>query len=247
MDLLIFSGQSNMQGQTECDPKDTPIKNAYEYRLLSDSLVELKNPVGEDVGYLLLGSHLSHGSLVPYFVDAYIKNTNRSAVAVHVAKGATIVEQFLKSSPIGIDRYNKLKEKVDSAISKVKDIDHIYFIWLQGESDALAKTSYDKYIKQMIELKNNLKEDFHIEKFAIIELGYFGYIEHTTYDYDEIIMKAQEDLPKIDKDFVLLTDICKKLSLDNSYINPEAAAHFNNKAMKMIGDDAGYKLAILTK
>ena len=70
-DLLIFSGQSNMQGQTECDPKDEPVANAAEYRVLTDELVPLKNPVGEDIGEKgredLLASHLGHGSLIPYF------------------------------------------------------------------------------------------------------------------------------------------------------------------------------------
>ena len=247
MDLLIFSGQSNMQGQTEADPKDKPINNALEYKLLSDSLVELKNPVGENIGDLLLGSHLSRGSLIPYFVDAYIKETNHKVIAVHVAKGATIVEQFLKSSEIGVDRYNKLVEKVNGAKRKAESIDKIYFIWLQGESDAISKTPYDKYVNQMIELKNSLKEDLNIDKFAIIEVGYFGYIQHGVYDYDEIIMKAQEDLPKIDKDFILLTDICKKLSLDNNSINPEAAGHYNNKTMKIIGEVAGSALAKMVK
>ena len=53
-DILIFSGQSNMQGQTESDPMDKPVAGASEYRLLTDSFVPLKNPVGEDIGELLL-------------------------------------------------------------------------------------------------------------------------------------------------------------------------------------------------
>ena len=55
-DILIFSGQSNMQGQTESDPMDKPVAGASEYRLLTDSFVPLKNPVGEDIGELLLAS-----------------------------------------------------------------------------------------------------------------------------------------------------------------------------------------------
>lgn len=243
MDILIFSGQSNMQGQTESNPNDKIVNNAKEYKLLTDSLVDLKNPVGEDIGDLLLSSHLGNGSLIPYFVKSYVDKTNHEVIAVHASKGATIVEQFLKSSPIGVDRYNKLVEKVKGAFKKANSIEHIYFIWLQGESDAINKTTYDTYIKQMIELKNDLKEDLGIEKFAIIEVGYFGYIVHGNYDYDEIIMKAQEDLPNIDKDFVILTDICKKLSLDDEYINPDAAGHYNNKAMRIIGETAGKRLA----
>ena len=90
-DILIFSGQSNMQGQTECDPHDEPVEGISEYRLLIDSFVPLKNPVGEDIGELLLASHLGHGSLVPYFAESYCAVSGRKAVCVHAAKGATVI------------------------------------------------------------------------------------------------------------------------------------------------------------
>lgn len=53
VDLLIFGGQSNMQGQTESDPSDKPVEGAKEFKLLSKTFVPLKNPVGEDIGELL--------------------------------------------------------------------------------------------------------------------------------------------------------------------------------------------------
>ncbi len=51
VDLLIFSGQSNMQGQTEgpCENNEV-INNCFEYKYLSDSLTPLKHPVGETIG-----------------------------------------------------------------------------------------------------------------------------------------------------------------------------------------------------
>ena len=46
-DVIIFGGQSNMQGQTEklteCEVKE----GCFEYRFLTDTLIPLKNPVGE--------------------------------------------------------------------------------------------------------------------------------------------------------------------------------------------------------
>ena len=53
-DILIFSGQSNMQGQTEALPfPNDPVSDALEYRLLTDSLVPLMHPVGETIAELL--------------------------------------------------------------------------------------------------------------------------------------------------------------------------------------------------
>ena len=49
MDIIIFGGQSNMQGQTEKLTSVSIIENAYEYKYLNDTIVPLKNPVGEDI------------------------------------------------------------------------------------------------------------------------------------------------------------------------------------------------------
>ena len=51
MDVIIFSGQSNMQGQSECLSENGIVNDAYEYKWLTDALVPLQNPVGENITY----------------------------------------------------------------------------------------------------------------------------------------------------------------------------------------------------
>ena len=91
-DVIIFCGQSNMQGQTEALSENERVTDAFEYKYLTDSLVELKNPVGENIRYdggegvvfdsidLLPQWHVdhafgsssySHTNLVPEFCRAY--------------------------------------------------------------------------------------------------------------------------------------------------------------------------------
>lgn len=238
MDLLIFSGQSNMQGQTEGDPLDAAVKRAWEYKLLSDTLVPLKNPVGEDVEELLLASHLGHGSLIPYFVDAYVKESGREVLAVHTAKGATVAADWQKETEVGRARYAKMLEKISGAKKKVQNIGKTYFIWLQGESDALAHTDEKTYTGYLMKLKNDLKKDVGIDKFMVIEVGYFASNFGGEY-WDQVIQNAQERLCVKDEDFLLLTDVTKTLSRDQNYINPNAVGHYNNAAMKIIGEQAG--------
>ena len=66
---------------------------------------------------------------------------------------------------------------------------------------------------------------------------------------DETIMRAQERLCREEAEgeipgrFVLLTQLCKALSLDNTYINPDADGHYSNRAMALIGTDAAHALA----
>lgn len=238
VDLLIFGGQSNMQGQTESDPKDNPVEGAKEFKLLSKSFVPLKNPVGEDIGELLLASHLGNGSLVPYFAEKYRQQTGREVICVHVAKGATVISQWLKTDADGEERYKKLVEKVTECKKATKEtIGRVLFIWLQGESDALAKTSGSDYLAMLCKLKSDLEKDVGIDRFMIIEVGYFA-SNFGGKKYDEAIMRAQESAAR-GKGFVMLTDITRRLSIDGNYINPEAVGHFNNEAMRIIGTVAG--------
>lgn len=238
VDLLIFGGQSNMQGQTECDPRDKEVTGAKEFRFLTKSFVPLKNPVGEDIGEMLLASHLGHGSLVPYFAESYREKTKRDVICVHVAKGATVISQWLKSDTEGKDRYAKLIEKVTACRELLREeVGRTYFIWLQGESDALSKTTEDVYLSRLRELKKDLEEDLGIDKFMIIEVGYFA-SHFDGKDADEAIQRAQEKAAE-ENGFAMLTDIAKELSLDFVNMNPEAVGHFNNASMKTIGKVAG--------
>lgn len=253
-DILIFAGQSNMQGQTEGLPtENSTVENALEYRLISDTLVPLMHPVGEDIGGdLLLGSVGGCGTLVPDFCLEYSKVTGRNVIAVHTAKGATTVSEWQK----GTDRYGCMVEKINRAAEKAEEvfeIGSIFFIWLQGESDAIAGTSRDRYRELLTELKNNLRADLAIDRFCIIEVGYFcatvpwtGFVESGEgLVRDEEIMAAQQDAVLRDPDFVMLTDICREISKKDEYLNPEAGGHYNNRGMSLIGRTAGKELAAI--
>lgn len=92
MDVLIFCGQSNMQGESEGLPfNNTEVQNAKQYLHLSRSLVPLKHPVGEDIygeGQLLLASACNGcGTLVPAFCRQYTQTSGNNVVAIHVANG----------------------------------------------------------------------------------------------------------------------------------------------------------------
>ena len=119
-DIIIFGGQSNMQGQSEVLTECEVVEGALEYRFLTDTLKPLCNPVGEDIRYdgsagyrfddgVMLGEWVAdhvlasacygHTNLVPSFVRAYIKETGKNVIAVPAAKGSTNIESWLPSSP----------------------------------------------------------------------------------------------------------------------------------------------------
>lgn len=241
MDILIFGGQSNMQGQTESCPDEAPVQGAWEYRLREDELRPLAHPVGEDYDDLLLAAHEGHGSLLPAFCRAYIAACGEEVTAIHVAKGATTVAEWLEDQP----RYALALKKIRSGIEAAKrraPIGKIYYIWLQGESDAIVSTSEEDYLQRLILFKNTLVRDVGIDRFGIIRVGYFVYDER-----DEVIMQAQERAVREDGDFVMLSREAAELSKDERFVNPFAAGHYNNAGMERLGSESGRILGELRR
>ena len=245
MDIIIFSGQSNMQGSTGQAGKYSA-KGCLEYKFLSDEFVDLKDPVGENIGDGLLCATVNGcGSLVPSFCKAYSKRNK--VVAVHCAKGNTCIAEWKDGSL----RYGALIQKAKKAIERVREKfgeGKVYLVWLQGESDALNKNTKDGYLNALIDFKNAVKRDLGIDKFCIIKVGYFAEYADWKPEANKLddlnIMQAQEQAPSVDKDFVLLTDICEKLSIKKRFLNPkEYGPHYNNLGLKIIGTKAGKALA----
>ena len=264
VDVLWFMGQSNMQGQSGSLPTDnTPVQNAYEYRFFGDSLQPLQHPVGEFIlkngneGWDVpidcvadqirewqinhaLGASCTKGiNLVPKFCQSYIELTGKKVVAVHTAKGATGVNDWLPDNIVYLTAWKKMQKAVE-CIKKQFEIDKIYIAWLQGESDAIGGMSTSDYMEKLTQLKDNAKKDFGVEKFGIIKVGQF-----TTTNRDQAIFEAQETLPLVDKDFLMLTRITEDLIPDPTYINPYARGHYNGLGQEKIGVHAGVNLALI--
>ena len=255
MDVIIFGGQSNMQGASYELPADNdPVEGAVEYKWIEKCVKPMCHPAGETFGEYLLSAAKDGGSILPGFCKNYIKNTGRKIFAIPAACGNTTVGEWLR----GTQRYHYAAQKIRDGIAHARslgEIDHIFYVWLQGESDAVIGTSADEYIERIIGYKNCLKRDFNIEKFCIIKVGYFCAVNKwyancvASNEFgkkcDEVIMSAQEKLPSIDPDFVMLTDAPTRLSLDDTYKNFEALGHFNNQGYEIIGKEAGDALALL--
>ena len=235
MDILFFGGQSNMEGQTEAVPSDTaPVPGCLEYRLLTRSYVPLRHPAGEDVPPYLGGPYLGRGSLLPDFCRAYRRYRPVTVAAVHAALGATDIDAWTPGSPLYRAAVDKFRAAAEDA---PESIGHVYYVWLQGESDAIRRRSGDEYLSRLIGFKDALRADCGIERFGIIRVGYFAAPKD-----DEAIMEAQERAAREDSDFLLLTRLASLLSRDADFLNPEFAGHFNNRAMTWLGLSAGEAL-----
>ena len=253
MDLIIFGGQSNMQGQTECLSENEIVANAYEYKWLTDQLVPLKNPAGENItcelkeGYVFYAdtdvawsdTHVTgsacynHTNMVPSFCRAYTQITQRDVVAAHIAKGSTSISQWLPGSP----GYDIIVKKAAAAKAKTNPV-HIFFVWLQGESDAVFENTKDNYKRQLVQLSDALKKDIGIETFGIIRVGHF-----LNDARDDEIICAQTEICNEHPDFLMLTDIATQLNAQPKYMHPSIGGHFSAKGLEKLGSEAGKTLA----
>jgi hypothetical protein len=256
MDVIIFSGQSNMQGESEALLSSDAVAGAYEYKLLTNSIVPLKDPVGEDIGFDLTqgweystntdGWHAFHAlgsssegnsSLLTSFCDTYVKKTGREVLAIHAARGSTTIDQWMSDTP----GYRVLVKKVTEGIKKASElgeIGRVFLVWLQGESDAIFKKNKETYKKMASELNRSFKNDLGIEKFCIIRVGRF-----TNDSRDDEIIEAQSEICREDPDFLMLTEISTELNRQPEHMNPNVAGHYSAKGLYKLGYEAGKTLA----
>ena len=254
MDVVIFGGQSNMQGEGDTLNPEV-VKGAYEYKYLSDSLVDLQNPVGENIRFdgsagvdgaeveEWLADHVTGAAiggttnLVPKFCEAYMRETDTQVTAVHVARGSTLISQWLP----GTDGYNIIKDKTQAAFEAIEgagyEIGHVYFAWLQGESDAIVGKTAEYYKEKLNELNDALQQDLGVEKFGVIRVGRF-----INNDQDWVIIGAQDDICQENEDFLMLTDIATELNDLSRYMSPDYAGHYSAAGLELLGQRSGKAL-----
>lgn len=254
MDVIIFAGQSNMQGETECLSENDTVRNGYEYKWLTNKIVPLHNPVGEHIKYdgtegfgiackedipkwlkehVLGAAGYGHTNLVPSFCRAYIDQCENNVLAVHAAKGSTVIANWIP----GTDGYRAIVEKSVAAIKKAKreyTVENIFFVWLQGESDAISGNSKAYYKEKLLSLADGLEKDLGIDKFAVIRVGYF-----TADDRDHEIIDAQDEMCAENEQFLMLTRIATELFSNAEYMNPDAHGHYSAKGIEILGNAAG--------
>lgn len=257
-DVIIFAGQSNMQGQSEAVLPDGDMTGCYEYKMFLDKIVPLSTPVGDNVrkdlteGYPIteetdLGKWLDehalgaacygNTNLVPAFCKKYVKETNKFAIAVHAAKGSTMVSEWLP----GTAEYDALIKKSVSAVKKAREgyeVENIYVVWLQGESDAIFAPDRAAYKEKLSGFADELFEKVGIGKFGIIRVGRF-----TMDERDDEIIKAQDEICREDERFLMLTEIATELNEKPEYMHPHIFGHFGAKGLRKLGEAAAETLA----
>ena len=176
-DLILFTGQSNMEGQTGILPSpNAPVPGAWEYRFLSDSLIPLCHPTGENIAFDGTPGSVTHadaflaawqgcGSMLPDFCRAYTEESGRYAVAVQCAKGATTMHYWQNDQPVYPLMLEKFRKAEQAVTASGQSIGRRFAVMLQGESDAIASVDREAYMESMRCLQSSLEKDLGVRLF----------------------------------------------------------------------------------
>lgn len=236
VDVVLFTGQSNMVGrETSRYKADIPAGQAYEFKYLSTSLTEVRNPVGETFGEVEISSG---SSIVPRFCADYVAATGRKIVAVHAARGGRAISSF---DSRGGAIYPNIIDKYSACIAYLEEnpnftVGHRFYLMYQGESDSSTGTSADVYKSRYNRFHNGLVKQLGMEFGALISSG-----RNTTEDREGIlrIQQAKEELAA-EKDDLIYADY----SAYNWYIEGrrdcirDDLVHLNAAGLQAVADEA---------
>ncbi|MCR5418042.1 MAG: hypothetical protein K6E84_03930 [Lachnospiraceae bacterium] len=256
VDIIVFTGQSNMMGHGNADEAPKLKKNAgYAYLPVTGKgrLSELWEPFGKDEHEgdfcnIYGDENLVTGSMVTAFVNAYYTQTGTPVVAVPAGlNGSGSLMWKTKHYKAVARRVNAAKK----AAKKKFKIGHVYMVWLQGESDATAMQRNEdgtcesgmteaKYISNVKGMFKKVKNKAKVSKCFVIRIpSYYGDNKDpygTSWNtYFKKIQKAQTNLCK-DKNFVMVYS--KTPSLGKSYMQQDYL-HINQQGLNKIGKGAG--------
>ena len=242
VDLVIFSGQSNMAGgggdalQAPAVPKD----HGYEFRCgkVATGMYEIVEPFGiyQD-GYLSDPDGIRKGSLVSDFANAYYKNTGVPILALSATRSGSSINYWLSSAVKAelMEKYDLVNSWCEANFITIR---HRYVVWLQGETDGMAGMSTEEYEKKLVEVFMPLINK-GLDQVFVIPVGHVAGLPAAY----ETVAAAQMDLCANSPYFTMATDTLR--SLPDMYL-PDTV-HYNQSALNLVGKNSGVTAAVFSK
>jgi len=176
--IFLIAGQSNAMGVGDKEASIfVPDREVYEYDSVKDTLVILKDPVGQD--YLNF-QDAETGSFIPALAYEYNRTTENKILVIQAAKGGSSLTEEAE-----INNWENWSEegnlfsssiyKTQKALSVLNESEINAIFWSQGENDGQAiasnlitKQDYRNALINLVQRYHNL---FGEIPFIIIETG----------------------------------------------------------------------------
>lgn len=225
VDLVLFSGQSNMSGRgdgalaTVC-----PEGEGYWYK--DGALTQIAGDFGNESD--------STGSMVSSVAKAYYDACGVPIVAVSYSSGGTKIAQFAPDEAFyqnGASLYNEAAAYLEAQGYTIRKK---AMVWCQGESDAYDGTSQADYEAAFLAIRDALKTDCGITEFFMVEIGQYK-TDLTMYDD---IKAAQEHLTATEPDIIMAS---RKFVGATGLMKD--TWHYTQPAYNLVGRDTGVHMA----
>ena len=246
VDLFIFMGQSNMAGRgVAAQAPEVPEGWGYEYKAISDpgKLNHLTEPFGlneenpNGVDDRSSGRNRRTGTLVSSFANAYYENTQVPVVAVSCSIGGTASSYWMPGTKALNDAIQRHNDAEEWLVENGYTIRHNFMFWLQGENDATANVTIEKYTSNMKEILKEMINKTGVEKCIMIRVGKPSQSSITLADY---IIQAQTELCQTYVEFVMGSTLTAGFVADGLM---KDNWHYSQKGYNVLGQDVGTNLA----
>ncbi len=242
VDLIVFSGQSNMSGYGG-DPKEAPgiIRDAgAEFRSVSDPerLYTIAEPFGIYENTEIMNDfYLKQGSLVTSFVNTWYRETGTPVIAVSASKGG-MPSTYWASEAVCDEVEKRFKTAKHWLNENGYTVKNQFLVFLQGENDAIENIPDEVYLADINAFSSRLFIA-GIDKFLMIRIG--G--EKGRHDAFKRIADLQTELCRTDPRFVLVSTLLSGVGDDHMVDD----YHYDQAALNLLGEDAGRNGAYFAK
>ena len=240
VDLVMFMGQSNMAGRGVAS-ESVVVKegHGYEFRAISDptKLYPVVEPFGVNENNPTSGVTDAGrtGSLVSAFINEYYKYRKTPIVGVSCSVGGTATSFWAPgNAPLNdaIARHDTAKAWLEK---NGYTIEHDYMVWLQGEGDAKAGISAEKYASNLTAIIEEMINKTGIEFCAIIRIGHFK----TSLTRNKEIIYSQTNLCKTYDKAIMVSTLLAGCLGDQM----KDLSHYTQPVYNKVGADAGNNTA----
>lgn len=231
MDIIVFSGQSNMTnvGRASSAP-DVREGTAYEAIPKKNKISHLTEPFGVGQPKTTAKKSEQGATLVSAFVNAYYKKTKTPVLAMNTAIGGTSIGEWSGSYYQSVVNDVKAMEKLLKKKNLKKG--HVYMVFYQGENDAMNSVVTTVYRKHMEMFFQKIQNRCDISCCFIIRISNdLNNME----SYDKIAA-IQTRLCMEDPHFVMVATIGS--SFDGNYYQRDGV-HLTQAALNKVGTQAG--------
>lgn len=255
VDLVLFSGQSNMAGRgTYSESTTVPAGQGYEYHSVTSpaTLSSVQEPFGKYENNTAIndnsgaGSDRRSGDMVAALMKAYYAKTGVPIVGVQASRGGQATTYFMDSTVM-----NEMQNRFNNAEAYLKSAGYTVrkkaLVWCQGEADADANRSDDSYKSNTLSIFNSLKSACGITDMFIVRTGHYN----INYGLSDGASPSEDALTK-DERYLRISNAQQALADENDNIYAVASLysdyclanmrdqyHYYQPVYNTIGETAG--------